>query len=139
MGRGQSGERPGRGKQLSWGHLPAAAALLATMLSIGHAQARPVTMFVGAQHTPSVLYGPTDMLCDLNTCRLFNLPKEIGLPASTIVEFGLPTLNGQDRVDIRRCFQICRASVLGFETKERVTPGHGNPAITITPIELRLE
>lgn len=103
------------------------------------AQARPLTMYVGSPHDPSVLYGPADMLCDLFKCRLFVLPATSGLPAGAIVEFGLPSLNGQNRVDIRRCFQVCRASVLGFETDQKNRPEHGKPTVAITPIELRLE
>ena len=117
----------------------AAAGLAAVSLAAASADARPVTMYVGAPHTPFVTYGPADMLCDLNTCRLFNLPKEVGLAPSAIVEFGLPQLNGQDRVDIRRCFQICRATVTGFETQLKTPPEHGNPTVAITPIEMRLE
>ena len=115
--------------------------LLAALLAVtaGGAQARPATMYVGAPRTPSVTYGPADMLCDLNTCRLFNLPKDAGLPPNAIVEFGLPQLNGQDRVDIRRCFQVCRATVIGFESQQKTTPDHGNPTVAITPIEMRLE
>ena len=103
------------------------------------AQARPVTIVVGEPHTPSIVYGPADMLCDLNTCRLFNLPKDAGLPQGAIVEFGLPKMDGQGRLDIRRCFQICHASILGFERQIETPPEHGNPTVAITPIELRLQ
>ena len=115
------------------------ALTLAVVLLAAGAQARPVTIVVGADHTPSTVYGPADMLCDLNTCRLFNLPAETGLPPDAIVEFGLPQLSGQGRVDIRRCFQICRASVLGFQTQEKPPPEQGNPTVAIVPIEMRLE
>ncbi len=112
--------------------------VLAVLVASG-AEARPVTIVVSGPHTPSLTYGPADMLCDLNTCRLFNLPKELGLAPDAIVEFGLPQLGGQDRVDIRRCFQICRASVIGYETKEKTPPEHGNPTVAISPIELHLQ
>ena len=113
---------------------------LAVLLLASHlAQARPVTMIVGAAHEPNMLFGPADMLCDLNKCRLFGLPKTEHLAANAIIEFGLPQLDGQNRIDIRRCFQICRASVLGFETPLRSPVEHGNPVVAITPIELRLE
>ena len=112
--------------------------LLAMLVLATAVQARPVTITVGAAHTPSMTYGPADMLCDLNTCRLFNLPKEEGLPAGTIVEFGFPQMGGQDRVDLRRCLQLCRASVVGYATSQ-TTPDHGNPTVAITPIEMRLE
>ena len=111
---------------------------LAVLLSVG-AQARPVNIVISGPHSPSLLYGPADMLCDLNTCRLFNLPKETGLPPDAIVEFGLPQLGGQDRVDIRRCFQICRASVVGYETNQKTPSEHGNPTVAISPIELHLQ
>ena len=86
-----------------------------------------------------MLYGPADMLCDLNKCRLFELPSTLGLDPGTIVEFGLPAMGGQDRIDLRRCFQICRASVLGYKSPNTSPPGQSNPTIAITPVEIRLE
>jgi hypothetical protein len=115
---------PHRGRQAMWRLLPALAVLMATA-----AQAKPATIQVGPAHTPSVDYGPADMLCDLNTCRLFNLPKETGLPQ----------LDGQDRVDLRRCFQICRASVIGYAAPQKAPQGPENPTVSIIPIEMRLE
>ncbi len=117
-----------------WRLLP----LLAVVIAAG-VQAKPVTIKVGPEQTPAVQYGPADMLCDLNTCRLFNLPKETGLPANAIVEFGLPKLDGQDRVDLRRCFQICRASVLGIVAAQKSPSEPSNPTVSIIPIEMRLE
>ena len=114
-------------------------ACFAAMVLAAGALARPVTITVGGTHTPSVRYGPADMLCDLNTCRLFNLPEEAGLPPGAIVEFGLPQLSGQDRVDIRRCFQVCRASVVGFAVSSLPPPERGNPTVAITPVEMQLE
>jgi hypothetical protein len=125
---------PHRGRQAMWRLLPALAVLMATA-----AQAKPATIQVGPAHTPSVDYGPADMLCDLNTCRLFNLPKETGLPPNAIVQFGLPQLDGQDRVDLRRCFQICRASVIGYAAPQKAPQGPENPTVSIIPIEMRLE
>lgn len=101
--------------------------------------ARPATLIVGGPHPAAVVYGPADMLCDLNKCRLFNLPAAVAPRSGTIVEFGLPQMDGQNRVDIRRCFQMCRASVLGFESDPTSDPQHSRPTIFITPIELRLE
>ena len=112
---------------------------LVVLLAAAAVQAKPATIIVGGPHTPSMVYGPADMLCDLDTCRLFNLPKETGLPPDAIAEFGLPKLGGQDRVELRRCFKVCRASVVGYETKQKTPPEHGNPTIAITPIEMRLE
>jgi hypothetical protein len=109
------------------------------LLMAAAAQAKPATITVGAAHTPSVQYGPADMLCDLNTCRLFNLPTATGLPRNAIVQFGLPQLDGQDRVDLRRCFQICRASVIGYVAPQKSPPEPANPTVSIIPIEMRLE
>ncbi len=114
------------------------APLLAALLP-WTASARPATLFVGAPHTPSVLYGPADMLCDMFKCRLFNLPRGLAASTDTIVEFGLPTLSGQDRVDLRRCLQVCRASILGYESSPTSNPEHSKPTLFITPIEMRLE
>jgi len=100
----------------------------------------PVTIYVGAPNPAAKVYGPADMLCDLNKCRLFNLPKADGLASNTIVEFGIPEMSGQDRVEMRRCTEtICRASVLGFPSERTSPPGHSGPAAFITPIELRLD
>ena len=112
------------------------AVLIVTALP---AWARPVTIVVGPPQKPAVTYGPADMLCDLNTCRLFNLPPSSGLPSNAIVEFGMPSLGGQDRVDMRRCLQICRASVVGVVESQKAAPGDGNPTIAIDPIEMRLD
>ena len=114
--------------------LPLATALL---LSFG-AQASPVTLIVGQPHSPSKLYGPADMLCDLHKCRLFNLPVSV-VAAKTIVEFGLPSITGQDAVEFRRCFALCRASVLGYESAPTSPPEQSNPTVFITPIEMRLD
>ncbi len=103
------------------------------------AQARPATLRIGQPHTPSMVYGPADMLCDLHKCRLFNLPKTVAPDATTIVEFGLPDMTGQDGVEFRRCFALCRASVLGYESNPTSKPEQSNPTVFITPIEIRLE
>ena len=118
---------------------PSTWALLAVMLAPGLALARPATLYVGAAHTPSALYGPADMLCDLFKCRIFGLPMTQVRQPDTIVEFGLPELTGQSRVDVRRCFQICRASVLGYQSTPTSLPESSKPTLFITPIELRLE
>lgn len=115
------------------------ATLVATVALAITASARPATIFVSSPHTPSVVYGPADMLCDLHKCRLFNLPPADGLAPDAIVEFGLPELNGQSRVDLRRCFEVCRASVLGYPSDPTSPPEHSKPTVFITPIELRLE
>jgi hypothetical protein len=86
-----------------------------------------------------MVYGPADMLCDLNKCRLFNLPRTVVPVANTIVEFGLPEVMGQAAVEFRRCFALCRASVLGYESTPTSKPEQSNPTVFITPIEIRLD
>jgi len=104
------------------------------------AGARPVTIIVGTVNSDSKVYGPADMLCDLNKCRLFNLPVALGLAPNTIVEFGIPEMRGQDRIGMRRCMEeMCRASVLGYPSARTSPPGHSGPTVFITPVELRLE
>ncbi len=116
-----------------------ACAVAMACLAAGAASAKPATITVGAPHPGALVYGPADMLCDLNKCRLFGLPAALHLPANAIVEFGVPQMEGQQRIELRRCFQLCRASVLGFASDATSPPGHGNPTVFITPIELRLE
>lgn len=111
-----------------------AAAVL--LMGAGHS---PVTIYVGAPSSRATVYGPADMLCDLNKCRIFNLPQGAGIAPNTIVEFGVPEMNGQDRLDMRHCSeQMCRASVLGYPSERTSLPGHAGPTVFITPIELRL-
>lgn len=121
--------------------LPAAALVGAiALLAPGAAIARaPVVVYVGSPHDGSVVYGPGDMLCDLHLCRLFAVPQTPLTPKGVIVEFGIPQPSGQGRIDIRRCLQVCRASVLGFaseRTSKQTSPG---PAVFITPVEMRLD
>ena len=117
-----------------------AFALVASMFLMAAIARQPATIIVGTANSASKVYGPADMLCDLNKCRLFNLPEALGLQPNTIVEFGLPEMNGQDRVDMRRCMeQLCRASVLGYPSERTSPPGHSGPTVFITPVELRLE
>ena len=117
------------------------AALVAAAVLLAAAGARqPAIIYVGAPDAHARVYGPADMLCDLNKCRLFNLPREPSLPPRAIAEFGIPVMSGQDRVELRRCLeQVCRASVLGTQSERTSLPGHSNPTLFITPIELRLE
>ena len=124
-----------------WGSAGAlSAACLAGFFITSAASAHPITLVVGEQHTPSELFGPADMLCDLNKCRMFNLPDRAGLPPDTIVEFGLPEMQGQYRIALRHCIEaLCRASVLGFASEPTSAPGHSRPTLFITPIEMRLE
>jgi hypothetical protein len=97
-----------------------------------------VTLKVGPPHTGAILYGPADMLCDLDKCHMFMVP---GFPKNGTVDFQMPNLKGQERTDLRRCFNLCRVSVLGFVSDEtgHPTPDQENPSITITPVEVRLE
>ncbi len=115
----------------------AAAASLFLMAANGRP---PVTLFVGTANRASRVFGPADMLCDLNKCRLLNLPKVNNLEPKTIVEFGIPDMSGQDRVEMRRCTEhLCRASVLGYPSERTSPPGHSRPTVFITPVEMRLE
>jgi hypothetical protein len=116
------------------------ALAVAASIFLMAAGTRPATIIVGTANRESKVYGPADMLCDLNKCRLFNLPAALGLAPNTIVEFGIPEMTGQDRVDMRRCSeQLCRASVLGYPSERTSLPGHSGPTVFITPVELRLE
>lgn len=116
-----------------------AAILLAGSVTAAAARDRPLTIYVGQPTPDDIVYGPSDMLCDLNKCRLFNLPEALGLPKEAIVEFGLPLLQGQARIDLRRCFEdLCRASVLGYVSAPTSEPGHSKPTVFITPVEIRL-
>lgn len=117
------------------------APFLAAAVLLLAAGRSPATIHVGAPSSRALIYGPADMLCDLNKCRIFNLPKATGLARNTIVEFGMPeVMNGQDRVEMRRCSeQMCRASVLGYPSERTSLPGHTGPTVFITPVEIRLE
>lgn len=118
-----------------WPPFLAAASLL--LVAAGRS---PSTLYVGPPNSAAALYGPADMLCDLNKCRIFNLPRAKGVAPNTIVEFGLPELFGQERVDMRRCSeQMCRATVLGYPSERTSLPGHTGPTVFITPIEVRLD
>ena len=90
-------------------------------------------------HETAVVYGPADMLCDMNMCRLFGVPASGAVPPHAVVEFGLPAMIGQGRVDIRRCLQMCRASVLGFPSNRTSAKQFAGRSVFITPIELRLQ
>lgn len=117
-----------------------AALIVAACLLMAAGGRPPPVIVVGSPNSSSRVFGPADMLCDLNKCRLFNLPVEEGLPAGTIVEFGIPEMRGQDRVEMRRCTeQLCRATVLGYPSPRTSLPGHSNPTLFITPVELRPE
>jgi hypothetical protein len=97
-----------------------------------------VTLKVGPPHAGAIVYGPADMLCDLDKCHMFTVP---GFPTNGTVDFQMPNLSRQERIDLRRCFNLCRVSVLGYVSDDtgHPTPDQRNPSITITPIEVRLE
>jgi hypothetical protein len=114
-----------------------AALLTAAAAPPSHA---PTSIFVGTANAATKSYGPADMVCDLNKCRLFSLPPDAGLQPNTIVEFGIPDMGGQDRVEMRRCMEtMCRATVLGYPSERTSSPGHAGPTVFITPVELRLQ
>lgn len=97
----------------------------------------PVTFKLGPAHEGEVAYGPADMLCDLDKCHMFKVP---GMPPNGTVDFQMPNLQRQERLDLRRCFSLCRASVTGYPSvPEHRTPDQRNPSITITASELRLQ
>jgi hypothetical protein len=116
------------------------AAMFAVALTAqsGAAVLKAITLKVGPAHNGAIVYGPADMLCDLDKCHMFMVP---GFPKNGTVDFQMPALKGQERTELRRCFNICRVSVLGFVSDEtgHPTPDQQNPSITITPVELRLE
>ena len=96
-----------------------------------------VTLVVGAPHPGAIVYGPADMLCDLEKCRMLKVP---GQPDRAEVDFLLPNLKGEERADLRRCFSFCRASVLGYVAQDADAPlDPRNPSFTIIPVELRLQ
>ncbi len=99
----------------------------------------PVTVYVGSPHDGAILYGPSDMLCDMHMCRMFGVPASPAVPKGATVEFGLPQPTGQARIDIRRCLEMCHASVLGYpseRTSKQTSPG---ATVFITPVEMRLD
>jgi hypothetical protein len=119
--------------------LTVAAILAATLTAPTDAAVlKAVTLTVGPAHNGAIVYGPADMLCDLDKCHMFLVP---GFPKNGTVDFQMPALKGQERTELRRCFNICRVSVLGYVSDEtgHPTPDQQNPSITITPVELRLE
>ncbi len=126
----------------------AAAALAATLVAAGPALGQPmgpggphgpVTIQVGTPNPAAVLYGPADMLCDMNKCRMFSLPPENKLAPKTIVVFGYPPVYGQGAIDLRRCLDLCRAAVLGYPSPPTSASEYPGPSVFITPVELRLQ
>ena len=99
----------------------------------------PVVISVGDPHPGSLLFGPGNMLCDMHMCRLFGLAAGSGAPTGGIVEFGLPQPDGQARIDMRRCLEMCRASVLGYRAERTSAQTMRGVAIFIVPVELRVE
>lgn len=96
-----------------------------------------IVLKVGEPHTEAIVYGPADMLCDFELCRMLKVP---GLPANAEVDFQAPNLKGDERADLRRCFRFCRASVLGYVSNPAGTvPDPHSPSFTIVPVELRLQ
>ena len=97
----------------------------------------PVTIKLGTPHDGSTTYGPADMLCDLDKCHMFKVP---GMPPNGTVDFQMPFLKGQERTDLRRCFSLCRASVVGYPSDPaHRTPDQRKPSISIAATEMRLE
>ncbi len=111
--------------------------LLVLCVMLGAAEPLPpVTLTVAPRHDGSVVYGPADMLCDLDKCHMFKVP---GMPANGTVDFQMPSLQGQDRTDMRRCFSLCRAQVVGYpDVPEHGTPDQRNPSLSVAVTEIRL-
>ncbi len=116
----------------------ALALALAAPLAKAAAPLPAVTLTIGPPHPGAIVYGPADMLCDLDKCHMFLVP---GLPKTGTVDFQMPSLKGQERTDLRRCFNVCHGTVLGYVSDEtgHPTPDQQNPSITITPVEIRLD
>ncbi len=98
---------------------------------------QPVTFHLAPPHEGSTQYGPADMLCDLDKCHMFKVP---GMPSNGTVDFQMPFLQGQERVDLRRCFSLCRATVTGYPSEpDHRTPDQRNPSISIAAVELSIQ
>lgn len=117
-------------------------ALIATasmsVMAIAASPLPPATLKINPPHASTVTYGPADMMCDRDKCHMFLVP---GFPKNSTVDFQMPFLNGQNRTDLQRCFNVCKVSVLGYvsDVTGHPTPDQRNPSITITPIEIRLQ
>ena len=97
----------------------------------------PVTFHLAPPHEGSATYGPADMLCDLDKCHMFKVP---GMPSNGTVDFHFPQLSGQERVDLRRCFSLCRATVQGYPSEpDHRTPDQRNPSLSIAATELQIQ
>jgi hypothetical protein len=117
------------------------AVLVTAGLCGGSAEAAPlpaVTLDLAPSHAGSSIYGPADMLCDLDQCHMFSVP---GFPRNGTIDFQMPQLAGQQRIDLRRCFNLCRVTVVGYIASDVVhrTPDQQNPSVLITPTELQLQ
>ena len=112
---------------------------LAAMVCTGSGAARAAeTIKLGEPTTAAETFGPGDLICDLNKCRLFNLPSDPArYSARALVEFGFPGMSGQDRFVIRRCTgTLCKATVTGKRTTPTSRPESANPTIFVVPVEI---
>ncbi len=111
--------------------------LLLSVFLVAAAPLPPVTFHLAPAHDGSNTYGPADMLCDLDKCHMFKVP---GMPSNGTVDFHFPALQGQERIDLRRCFSLCRATVTGYPSEpEHRTPDQRNPSISIAATELQIQ
>ena len=111
--------------------------LVLSVFLLGAAPLPAVTFHLAPPHPGSATYGPADMLCDLDKCHMFKVP---GMPSNGTVDFQMPFLQGQDRVNLRRCFSLCRATVTGYPSEpEHRTPDQRNPSISIAATELQIQ
>ena len=113
--------------------------LLAMILCSTAANAAPYTITMGDKAAGSEVFGPADLICDLNKCRMFTLPVASHVPANAIIEFGQPKMTGQDRIVMRRCIELCRAIVTGVRIASPTRQESQRPEIYITPSELLIQ
>ena len=114
------------------------------VLLLGLGFSLPATAQTIKLQTPAAdaeTFGPGDMICDLNKCRLFNLPSAPErYPDRVLVEFGFPGMSGQDRFLIRKCTGVlCRATVSGSRLAPTSRPESDNPTLFLTPAEIKLQ
>ena len=103
--------------------------------------AKADTIKLGEVTAATEKFGPGDMICDLNKCRLFNMPPDSARYSDrALIEFGFPGMSGQDRFIMRRCTgALCRATVSGIRTAPTSRPESANPTIFVVPAEIEVK
>ena len=99
------------------------------------------TIRLGDASAATETFGPGDMICDLNKCRLFNMPSDPARYSDrALVEFGFPGMSGQNRFIMRRCTgRLCKATVSGTRTTPTSRPESANPTIFLVPAEIEVK